>query len=270
MKLDILICTYNERISRIPDMLLPFRRDVSYIVSMQYTDPAFLDHIPDVLRQRPDVRVILLEGKGLSRNRNHCLDASSADIALIADDDCRYREEYIDRIFATFKESPHTDVALFRINGEGRVSTKRYPATVCPYEKRPKGYAPSSIEITFRPDRLRAIRFDEHFGLGSDFLLCGEEEVWIHDAMKAGLRVCFFPCDIVDYPYESTGLRTYSDKGVMRAKGAVNYHIYGASAWLRMLKFALTGACRRKTGFFTLLFQSWSGIVYYLKHCRKR
>ena len=88
--------------------------------------------------------------------------------------------------------------------------------------------------------------------------------------MKAGLRVCFFPCDIVDYPYESTGLRTYSDKGVMRAKGAVNYHIYGASAWLRMLKFALTGACRRKTGFFTLLFQSWSGIVYYLNHCRKR
>ena len=91
MKLDILICTYNERISRIPDMLLPFRPDVSYIVSMQYTDQAFLDHIPDVLRQRPDVRVILLEGKGLSRNRNHCLDASSADIALIADDDCRYR-----------------------------------------------------------------------------------------------------------------------------------------------------------------------------------
>ena len=46
MKLDILICTYNERISRIPDMLLPFRPDVSYIVSMQYTDQAFLDHIP--------------------------------------------------------------------------------------------------------------------------------------------------------------------------------------------------------------------------------
>lgn len=270
MKLELLICTLDERIARVPDILLPARPDISYLVSMQYTDPKFLGHVPDVLRQRPDVRLIFLEGKGLSRNRNHCLDAVTGDLALIVDDDCRYREEYFDRIIATFEAYPQTDVALFRINTQGGSPVKRYADTICPYGERPKGFYPNSIEIVFRPERARHIRFNEHFGLGSDSLRCGEEEVWVHDAVKAGLSVWLFPYDIVDYPYESTGRRTYTDKGVMRAKGAVNYHIYGASAWLRMLKFALAGACHRKAGFFTLLFQSWSGIVYYLKHCRER
>ena len=105
MKLELLICTLDERIARVPDILLPARPDISYLVSMQYTDPKFLDHVPDVLRQRPDVRLIFLEGKGLSRNRNHCLDAATGDLALIVDDDCRYREEYFDRIIATVDTS---------------------------------------------------------------------------------------------------------------------------------------------------------------------
>ena len=98
MKLELLICTLDERIARVPDILLPARPDISYLVSMQYTDPKFLGHVPDMLRQRPDVRLIFLEGKGLSRNRNHCLDATTGDLALIVDDDCRYREEYFDRV----------------------------------------------------------------------------------------------------------------------------------------------------------------------------
>ena len=62
---------------------------------------------------------------------------------------------------------------------------------------------------------------------------------------------------------------TYTRKGVMRAKGAVNYHLFGASAWLRMFKFAFVGAYRGKANFFTLLIQSWRGIFYYLIHCRR-
>ena len=83
------------------------------------------------------------------------------------------------------------------------------------------------------------------------------------------LCICFFPYYIVNEPYENTGLYTYTRKGVMRAKGAVNCHLFGASAWLRMFKFAFVGAYRGKANFFTLLIQSWRGIIYYLIHCRR-
>ena len=50
---------------------------------------------------------------------------------------------------------------------------------------------------------------------------------------------------------------------------AVNYHLFGASAWLRMFKFAFVGAYRGNANFFTLLIQSWRGLIYYLIHCRR-
>ena len=269
MKLDVLICTYNERVVHVPDVLLPYRPDVSYIVSMQYTDKKYFQYIPGELKNRRDVKLIFLEGKGLSRNRNHCLDAATGDIALIADDDCRYKDEYFDRIVETFGSHPEVDIAQFMLNIEGHNPITPYPATPCSYEKRPKGLYPTSGELAFRPERVRHIRFNEHFGLGTQTLICGEEEVWVYDAAKAGLTVCFFPYYIVNEPYENTGLYTYTRKGVMRAKGAVNYHLFGASAWLRMFKFAFVGAYRGKANFFTLLIQSWRGIIYYLIHCRR-
>lgn len=267
MKLDVLICTCNERIARVPGVLLPPRDDVSYVVSMQYTDESYLQAVPEELKTRPDVRLLYLAGKGLSRNRNNAVAAATGDVALIADDDVRYRPEYFDRVLSAFENNPQVDIAQFMLNVEGHNPVKPYSPATHTYEKRPKGLYATSAELAFRVASVGGrVRFNEHFGLGSDRLGCGEEEVWVHDAARAGLHIQFFPCYIVDFPAESTGQRTYTDTSVMRAKGAVCRHIYGASAWLRMLKFALAGACRGKGNFFVLLYYTWGGIVYYLKH----
>ena len=63
MKLDVLICTYNERIVHVPDVLLPYRPDVSYIVSMQYTDKKYFQYIPGELKNRRDVKLIFLDSR---------------------------------------------------------------------------------------------------------------------------------------------------------------------------------------------------------------
>ena len=52
MTIDILICTIDNGIKRIPHMLMPPQEGISYVVSMQYTDKAYLDLIPDVLKER--------------------------------------------------------------------------------------------------------------------------------------------------------------------------------------------------------------------------
>ena len=71
MILELLICTINEGIKRVPDVLLPEVENVRYLVSWQQTGTIHLD-LPESLN-RPDVRVCKLEGRGLATNRNNAL-----------------------------------------------------------------------------------------------------------------------------------------------------------------------------------------------------
>ena len=42
------------------------------------------------------------------------------------------------------------------------------------------------------------VRFDERFGLGTKFLTCGEEEIWLEDAFRAKLQMRYFPIKTVE------------------------------------------------------------------------
>ena len=89
-KLSLLICTINDRIAAVPEMLLPYDEQLCYVVSMQYTDDLFLAQIPPVLYERKDVFIYPYFGAGLSANRNHALKHCTTELAVIADDDVRY------------------------------------------------------------------------------------------------------------------------------------------------------------------------------------
>lgn len=266
MTLDILICTYNERIKQVPRLLLPLRKDLRYILSFQYSSLAFKEDVPDILLQRGDIKIYYVEGKGLSKNRNNTMEHATADICLLADDDVMYKPEYIDHIFQTFEQQPDLDVACFRAETFQGDFLKSYPSTSFTYSDRPYGYYPSSVEIAYRRSRMiPKLKFDERFGLGSSCLGCGEEEVWLHQVFKAGLRICYIPLTVVKTEKATTGSRLFQDTALQRAKGAVLYSIYGASACLRTFKFALTCSRQGKASFFSLLYAQWQGIWYVIK-----
>ena len=266
MKLDVLICTCDKGIERIPAMLLPPRDDVSYVVSMQYTDESWLQRVPGSLRDRKDVSLHFLPGRGLSRNRNNALAFADGDVALIADDDCRYRPSYFDTVLRIYTEHPEVDMAQLRIEPLDAAPVKPYAAYAHPYEKRPRGMYPTSPELTLRVAAVKGkLFFNELFGLGSECLPCGEEDVFLHDAVQVGLSVWYFPYVVANVPGDSTGQRVYTDRRVMMAQGAVNYYVHGWGAWPRMLKFAAVGALKRKGNFFVLLSAACSGILYYKK-----
>ena len=71
MTLEILICTIDEGINRVADMLLPQATGLRYLVSWQQTGKV-APMVPARLR-RPDVHVFTLQGNGLSHNRNNAL-----------------------------------------------------------------------------------------------------------------------------------------------------------------------------------------------------
>lgn len=266
MKLNVLICTLNEGIVGVPQVVLSPRHDVEYIVSMQYTHESYLQQIPAVLRERSDVHITTLQGKGLSRNRNNALRHATGDIALIADDDVRYKHNYFDTIIATFEQNREVDIAQFKLKRNDGVKQKPYPNHTYSYPQVPRGMYAASIELALRIERVQGkCYFDERFGLGSPYFICGEEDIFLYEAVKAGMKHRYFPNFVVEHTGDCTGSHTYTDERVMMAQGAVHYHLSGSMAWVRMFKFAVDGALKGKGSFVKLLQATYKGINHYRK-----
>lgn len=227
-EISLLICTLDEGVLRVPAILLPQRKEVEYVVSMQYTRAEALELVPETLKKREDVRLAFLPGRGLSRNRNHALSLASAPLCVIADDDGSYTWEAIRDVITIFKLHTEMDIALLRMTDPKGRFFKTYPERPCRYAAVPKGYYPSSLEMALRRQVWsEGTHFDARFGLGSVFLSCGEESVFLHDAMKKGFSVWLYPITLVRTGSNTTGRHFLTDKSVQRARGAVALYCQG-------------------------------------------
>lgn len=267
MTLDILICSLNKGIVRVDDLLCPERPGLRYVVSYQYTDERYLELIPEVLKKRKDVVLSTYKGQGLSNNRNHALELATADLVMFADDDSRLGDDAVEKIVQTFLAHPDMDVAFFRASTYTGKLLKKYPEQMRRLTDVPGDYAVSTIEMVFRREKVqKRLFFDERFGLGTKFLTCGEEEVWLIDALRAGLCVMYFPECVVETSTMLKRSMIYVDAGVQRSKGALSYYRYGNAAWFRCFYFALDSARRRLCHFVPMLRHLFEGISYVRHH----
>lgn len=266
MTLDILICTIDEGIEKVPDVLMSPRDDVRYVVSMQWTgtravgdsyaddevermEERLLERVPKVLKEREDVTLTFLKGRGLSRNRNHALAHATADVVLIADDDNRYTADLIRNVFEAYEAYPDADVIHFQALDLDCNCLHAYPADYV-----------SSVEITFRRDVK--VRFDERFGLGSERLCSGEEEVWMKDVRDAGYCVRYVPEPIVMTPAGTTGAFFVGNAKLQMSKGATFKYVYGTpDALWRTLKEAGWWMVHRGANPFPILYNMLKGMV---------
>ena len=235
IRLQVLICTLgDEGIRRVAAACHPQVCQVEYLVSWQLPEGDL--PVPEAL-QRPDFRIVKSYTRGLSRNRNAAIEAASAPLCLISDDDVIYNADNLQGIIRHFDENPETDILTFRYASASEAKT--YPDRPFPLDSPPKGYYASSIEIAFRRDSVAGkIRFNENFGIGARFI-AGEEDIFIYDALRAGLSGRYIPFDIARHDDLSTSARLYADPALITAKGAVFTHIHPASWPLRMLVHAL-------------------------------
>lgn len=255
LKLDILISTYAGGILDIPRMLLPQRDDVRYTVSMQFSTPSWKELVPKELYRRSDVTLDFLPGIGLSRNRNNSIARSGGDILLIADDDNVYTDEYIDTILETWRENPDADIITFMAEDYEGNPLHEYPAQfVC------------SVEMTMRRDSIiwNNLKFDERFGLGSPKLCAGEEEVFLANARRLGLKILFIPKVIVRTRELNTTRDFVGDSKLQMTKGATFKYIYGtANAVWRSFKEAGWYMFNRKANPFPILTNMLKGVWMY-------
>src|SRR5574344_279627 len=189
MNLEILICTIDDNIQRVEQMLLATAPHILYLISWQRTDACSTRTIPEGLR-RDDVKVLTLDGKGLSRNRNNAIKNASGDICLIADDDLHYELPLLQHVVDTFQTDPALDLATFRYVSSSH--TKYYPKYSFDLRKSRRYYYITSFEIAFRRSSVQGeIAFNELLGLGAPELNSGEEDIFVHDAVKVGLKCRF-------------------------------------------------------------------------------
>lgn len=263
MTLDILICSLNKGVVRIQDVLLPPQPNVHYIVSYQYTDERYLDLIPQALGARPDVSVYTYKGQGLSANRNLALDKATADIIMYADDDAHILPETPSLVMRRFEENPQYDVLFFKASTYTDEPLKNYPDKDFDVLAMPALYTISALEMACKRQSVQGfIRFDERFGLGTKFLTCGEEEVWLEDALRAGLKLHYFPDKIIETSTMLKKSLIYIDAGVQRSRGAIAYYKHGNQAWWTSFCFALQSAKNGYCHFLPLMRHLAEGIRY--------
>lgn len=261
--IDILICTLNKGIVRVSDILMPPREKIRYIVSFQYTDDRYLDLVPPILKERADVSFYTLNGQGLSCNRNNALEKATSDLVMFADDDTRLLPDAYEQIVHTF-DTNDIDVAFFQATTYTGKPLKEYPDASFTYDRRTTlTYSISAIEMVCRRKAIQGvIRFDERFGLGTQFLTCGEEEIWLEDALRTGLRMKYFPERTVETSTMLKKKMVYVDAGVQRSRGAMTYYRMGNRAWLACAKFAMQSSINGLCHFWPMMHHLAEGIRY--------
>lgn len=263
MTLDILICSLNKGIVRIEDILLPPHPQIHYVVSYQYTDERYLDLIPQRLVERNDVSLYKYKGQGLAANRNLALERATAEYVMFADDDTRINNNILDTIDSTFQLHPEMDIAFFQASTYTGKPLKEYPTDEMDITQSPQTYSISTIEMVCRRGSIQGrLRFDERFGLGTKFLTCGEEEIWLHDALRAKMKMRYFPIKIVETSTMLKKSLIYVDAGVQRSRGAFTYYMYGRRAWWHCFLFAFRSARQGRCHFLPMMRHLTEGIRY--------
>ena len=238
-RLQILICTIGaEGIKRVCNAAHPRIAGVEYLVLWQQPDTDI--PVPEALAERTDFKVFTHRSRGISRNRNFAIEHSSAPLALMGDDDIDYSEDGILELLKQAEENRDADILLCRYKSNGKY-VKPYPEAACLYRKVPKGYYVSALEIAFRPSAVRnaGLWFNENISIGTPVLKCGEEDVFVRDALIRKLTVMVVPACVGSHDHASTSERDAKQPYFAMTHGAVMMHMHPATWIPRVMVHAL-------------------------------
>lgn len=226
----------DERIARIPAILLPPLSDINYIICHQANNDI---RIPKSLKKRADVTIIRKKKRGLSASRNVAIKHATGDLLVLADDDIELRHEYLRKLQKLAEAHPETDIfSLQALTPEGK-KLHYYPRAHFTYPDIPRDFYFSSMGLVLRWGNFYP-KFDTRFGLGSARLHMCEENVFLHQCYKAGLRIDYYPQPLLITSGDTTSRHYADNPNLQQAKGAMLTLIHGTPmALLRFISTAI-------------------------------
>jgi glycosyltransferase involved in cell wall biosynthesis len=237
--IEILISTCNERLANVLDVAQLTDSRVRYIIVHQlFNNDLHEKNFSDIderIALREDIELIRVTCKGLSKSRNIALARSSAPYLLFADDDIQYLPDTIDVILQGFEDIPDADVITFRFADGKGAHQKSYPKGIMRHRAKSL-FRVSSVEVALRREVVLGtnVRFDERFGLGSE-LPVSEENIFLTDLLKRGMKIFYYPADILIHPEVTSG-NTWGKKHLI-ARGALFKRVFGLYGFPLLLVF---------------------------------
>ena len=233
MKLEVLVSTMNKE-----DLSLVNEMNIKSDVLIINQSPVVVKDLE--VKKKFNARMLSFNEKGLSKSRNQALQNAQGDICLIADDDVRYHDDYVDKVINAHKEYVDYDIIVFAVPTTNTDREKKYYRS-----KKRMGYVRSlkiaSFEISFKRTSIidNNIKFNEEFGAGSGQYSMGEENIFIYQCLKKGLKILYLPIEIGLVTHEeSTWFFGYNEKYFMD-KGACYAAMSPKFAHLIALQFAV-------------------------------
>lgn len=169
------------------------------------------------------IRVFNTTERGLSRSRNMALKHAQGEICLLCDDDEILEPDYEKTILKSFAEISQADIIAFDV--ENKVT--RLKRKVCRI-----GYLNSlklsSCQLTFRRKNVleKGIRFEVNMGAGSGNG-CGEENKFLLDCLRAGLKIYYVPIRIATLDTKTSTWFSGFDAKFFYQRGAATRYMLG-------------------------------------------
>ncbi|WP_051827321.1 glycosyltransferase family 2 protein [Metabacillus indicus] len=181
-----------------------------------------------------DLHHIKLNKKGLSYARNRALEQIKGSIVTFSDDDCWYPPDSMERVENAFTATCN-DIIVFQIYDP--ISKKYYKEYKDSSNKKVFTrdiFRISSIEFFLKAESLKkaGVFFDEDFGLGTNYP-SGEENVFIYDLFKSGLKIQYFPEVIVYHKKPETNSRLTEPQ--LKSKGPLFKRLFSTPIALILL-----------------------------------
>ncbi len=185
-----------------------------------------------------EVRVFSCSQRGVGNSRNRALLESRNDILLFSDDDIVYENNLEEMILSEFEAHPEADGIFFNV--EVDESRRTYHIDEFgPVPFRASGRYPTySLAVRRSAVNKADIHFSTLFGGGAPYS-CGEDSLFIMDAIKAGLKLFKSPVNIGrEVLRESTWFKGYTEKFFFD-RGVLYHFLYGKLAVLLGARFIL-------------------------------
>lgn len=208
-----------------------------------------------------DILWLSMNERGVSLSRNTAFMRATADIILFADEDVTYVDDYPRKIMNAFINNPSADILLvdMEVKGNIRRSKRNYKfQRIRWYNSMRYG----AVHFACKRERLvaKGLSFHLLFGGGSRYS-CGEDSIFLADAMKVGMRVWTIPVCVGTITYgKSTWFEGYTEKYFFD-KGVLMGTIFGKSAYLLIIILLLRNKEQtREYGFWNAVEKAFAGI----------
>ena len=234
-RLQILVSSVNKDVHELPDKM-NIETDAVIVNQIIGVDGTAKDEVFET--KAGTVRAFERCEKGVGLSRNTALSKADSELIHFGDDDIVYDSGYSEKIIKEFDDHPEADILLFNVKAqEGRETywnTDFAQVTWKNYGRYP-AYA-----IAARREKLieSGVKYSLLFGGGAPYMN-GEDSLFLHDCMKAGLRLFRTTVDLGhEEAGESTWFNGYTEK-FFYDRGVLFAHLYGKAAGIMAARYIL-------------------------------